>query len=231
MPLSNMLVRGMLASVGARGEVIPVSLNTDFPVLVLVVSYDQQTSILTGKHAWVPNSDVLITTTVKISKSNGEVPAGDFCKLQPGDYCYVLRKRKDGAPLGTVDPRDFEWYCQISGNGIICEVPIYVTRVFITPDCTQGLYDSNLTNNIPNPPFDPDHPPEDYCIMTPWAICWQEYNYETFTVDKFCQKWPVLHVNYANIPDQNGIIRKYGFLEYVTQTGNKSFTYRPYDTP
>lgn len=225
--LSNTLVRGMVAAVGSRGEVASLSQNTDLPILVRVVSYNQQTSVLEGKYAWAPQYDFLITALVVLSKSNGQQPAGEFCKLQENDLAFVTRKRKDAAPEGTMDPRDYEWFCSISGNGIICEVPIYITRLMVTPDCTQVVYEDNLRSNIANPPFDSDYPPASYFFMTTKAICWAQFNIQSGQMDKVCQKWPELKMTKINLPDPSGVIKQYHLIEYVRQIGANGVISRP----
>jgi hypothetical protein len=190
--VSNVRVVGMFGTVGKRGEIVPLNASINVPILAKVVSYDKITSILVWRFLWAPANTPTQEARVIAPRVGGQGPAAEVCKLEPGDTAYVLRHRKESAPVTTDNPADFEWVSFISGSGVDCETPIVVSRVIVTPDCKQVDYDTYLRGLGPQPPFSSDYPWANWCILDANFVGWSEFDVQTGTMKNYARFWPII---------------------------------------
>ena len=161
---SNVRVQGMISSVGSRGEVKPIALNADTPMMFKVTGYDAAVSKLYGYFAF-DGSQRPIVADVVVDKAGGQGPASTICKLEAGDMTVVFRN-KTTTPVAT-DPDNIwqsQWLCPLKGGGVECPTPIVVTRMVLSNDCSGKASDENTD---PEPPVDPDNLPISVCYWEP----------------------------------------------------------------
>ncbi len=164
---SNVRVQGMISSVGPRGDVKPISINSDTAMLFKVVAYDSANSKLTGYFAF-DGSQRQMEADVIIDKAGGQGPAGTLCKLSFGDMTVLFRK-KESAPTAGNEANIWlsEWICPMKGSGVECPTPIVVNRMVLSNDCSGKASDTNV---IPEPPVDPDNLPVGVCYWEPTRV-------------------------------------------------------------
>lgn len=191
--VANVRINGMFGMVGKRGEAVPLNHSINVPVLTRVISYDEMTSMLTCRFAWAPADSTPLVARVIAPKVGGQAPAGAVCKLRPNDFAYILRNRKSG-PTNTNNQDDFEWVSFISGSGVDCQTPIYVDRVFVTPDCVQVQYDKALRENKPEdkPVFSSDYPWANWCLFDVGKVVWSEFDIQSGTMKTYVRAWPII---------------------------------------
>lgn len=137
--LSNTRIPGMFAAVGPGGEIISQPLNADCVMLAKVVSYSTTSSVLTWKSAW---SDQAPTYTAKVYMSHRTEPAGEKCKLQPGDMTVVYRAPNIGQVAGQDSVAFTDWFCFVGGQGDASCAPgvtLFASKIILTKHCDDPL--------------------------------------------------------------------------------------------